>query len=434
MSRILLVAFFLASHICGAEKWATVWTGSLHGPYPVGNAVAQPDMHFAFPDGGANDQTFRLVVKPYLWSGRMRLRFSNIFGSRALRLDDLYAGVHGSAGRLLTGTNRAVRFQGATAVTIAPGQFVWSDAVNLDYVRKNAGAYSERKMAVSFHVSGASGPMNWHAKAMQTSYLSAPHSGSHGAEEASDAFPFSTTSWYFLDAVDAMVSPDTRVVAAFGDSITDGTNSTINGDDRWPDFLAARVHAFFGAKVVVVNAGIGGNQVIGPANYDRDKPVGGGPSALERLDRDVLSLSGVSTVVWLEGINDLGTAKALPEAVIAGFREGLARLHDRSIRVVGATITSSLNSTATHGTSEIDERRKTINEFIRSGGEFDTVADFDAATRDGQSGALRAEFQPSSSTGGPGDRLHPNRAGYQAMAASINLERLFAGRGAKVPR
>ncbi len=139
----------------------------------------------------------------------------------------------------------------------------------------------------------------------------------------------------------------------------------------------------------------------------------------------MIQLSGVNTVIWLEGINDLGTAEATAESVIAGLKEGVARMRAHRIRVIGATIVSSLNSTATHGTAEVDSRRKAINEFIRNGGLFDGVADFDAATIDPQSGTLRSEFQPSSSTGGPGDRLHPNRAGYQAMANSIDLKRLF---------
>jgi lysophospholipase L1-like esterase len=421
MAKSFFISLLLAIDACAAEGWATVWTGSTHGPYPAGNAVAQPDLHAIFP-AGANDQTFRLILKPALLSGKIRLRFSNVLGSRPIRLDGVYAGVHASAGRLLPGTNRPVRFAGGNAVSVEPGRCIWSDAVDLNYLNKSSGQYTERKMAVSFHIVGESGPMSWHAKAMQTSYLSRPHAGSHGAEEMSDAFPFSTTSWYFLDAVDAMLPADTKVVVAFGDSITDGTNSTINGDDRWPDFFAARLRASFGSKIVVANAGIGGNQVVGPAKYDKDKPAGGGPSALERLDRDVLALSGITEVIWLEGINDLGSAGATPDAVIAGFKEGIARLHARGIRVIGATITSSLNSTATHGTLGIDVRRKVINEFIRHGGAFDSVADFDAATLDTQSGTLRSEFQPSSSTGGPGDRLHPNRAGYQAMANSIDLQ------------
>jgi lysophospholipase L1-like esterase len=170
---------------------------------------------------------------------------------------------------------------------------------------------------------------------------------------------------------------------------------------------------------------MGGNQVVGPAQYDKDQPTGGGPSALGRLDRDVLALSGITTVIWLEGINDLGSAGATAEAVIAGFQQGIARLHARGVRVIGATITSSLHSTATHGTTEVDSRRKAINDWIRHGGAFDAVADFDAATLDPKSGTLRPTFQPSSSTGGPGDRLHPNRAGYQAMANSIHLQELL---------
>jgi len=253
--------------------------------------------------------------------------------------------------------------------------------------------------------------MTWHAKAMTTSYLSPPHSGAHAKEESSQAFPFTSTSWYFLDAVQVNATAGTKAIVAFGDSITDGTNSTINGDDRWPDFFSQRLHEKYGAKFAVVNEGIGGNQVL---------KTGGGPAALDRLDNDVLSLPEVSTVIWLEGVNDIG-AGATAEAIIAGFRDGVARLHARGIRVIGATITSSLNSTPNQGTPEADAKRKAVNEFIRNGGVFDGVADFDAATLDPKQGTLKPEFQPNSSIGGPGDRLHPNRAGYQAMANSIDL-------------
>ena len=204
----------------------------------------------------------------------------------------------------------------------------------------------------------------------------------------------------------------TNVIVAFGDSITDGTNSTLNGDDRWPDFLSQRLHAALGNRAIVVNEGIGGNKILG---------VGGGPSALDRLDRDVLGIPGIRTVIWLEGINDLGAGSSAEE-IIEGLRKGVARLHERHIKVIGATITSALNSTPTQGTPAVDAKRKAINAFIRNGGVFDGVADFDAATIDAKTGALRPEFQPSSSIGGPGDRLHPNRAGYQAMAKSIDLK------------
>jgi lysophospholipase L1-like esterase len=280
-----------------------------------------------------------------------------------------------------------------------------------------------RRLAVSFHVVGSTGPMTWHAKALTTSYLTAPRAGSHGAEETDDAFPYTTTSWYFLDAMDVMAAADTVVVACFGDSITDGTASTLNGDDRWPDVLSRRLHAAYGAKVAVVNAGIGGNQVIGPASYSPAQPFAGGPPALARLDRDVIALSGLSDVVWLEGINDLSAGTSV-EAIVAGFREGVRRLRAHGIRVIGATITSSVGATTASGSPDNDARRKAVNELIRTGGIFNAVADFDAATHDPQTGGLRAAFQPNSTTGGAGDHLHPNRAGYQAMGNAIDIRLL----------
>ena len=114
MTKLVLLALLSAMEIHAAEKWATVWTGSIHGPFPVGNPVAQPDLHEVFPDASAKDQTFRLVVKPGLWSSRIRLRFSNVLGSRPVKLDGVFVGVHASAGRLLPGTNRPVHFNRAT--------------------------------------------------------------------------------------------------------------------------------------------------------------------------------------------------------------------------------------------------------------------------------------------------------------------------------
>jgi lysophospholipase L1-like esterase len=417
-----LLSISVGSIRAADPTWMVSWAASSHGPYPAGNAVAQPDLHALLPSNSANDQTFRLIVKPDLFGPTARLRFSNVFGSEALTVDGVYVGVHASGGSIIPGTNVAVRFNhGRQSITIEPGKLTYSDPVDLTFRGRDL---TSRKLAVSFHVAASSGPMTWHAKGLTTSYLSPPHSGPRGSEESNQAFPFTTTSWYFLDAVEMSSNACPLVIAAFGDSITDGTNSTINGDDRWPDFVSQRLHAKYGETVSVVNAGIGGNQVVGPATYDKAKPISGGPSALERLDRDLLSLSGLKTVIWLEGINDLGTSGATPEAVITGFREGVARLHARGIRVIGATITSSLNSTATHGTAQVDARRKTINEFIRHGGVFDGFADFDAATLDRSTGALRQDFRPGSSTGGPGDGLHPNRAGYQAMANAVDLSAL----------
>ena len=250
--------------------------------------------------------------------------------------------------------------------------------------------------------------------------MTPPRSGSHGRDETDARFPLTTTSWYFLDAVEVKATDTTVVIACFGDSITDGTASTLNGDDRWPDVLSRRLHAKFGANVSVVNAGIGGNRVVA-APYSAASPVPGGPSAVERFQRDVALLSGVNAVILLEGINDLAQG-AKADAVIAGMREIVARSRARNIRIFGATIVSSLGSATAHGTPDADAERRAINAFIRAEGSFDAVFDFDEATRDPATGGLRAAYQPNSTTGGPGDRLHPNRAGYQAMGNAVDLE------------
>src|SRR5262249_47308402 len=153
-----------------------------------------------------------------------------------------------------------------------------------------------------------------------------------------------------------------QAVVALGDSITDGTLSTLNGDDRWPDVLARRLRAKYGNRISVVNAGIGGNQVIGPKEYSAEKPFARGPPALSRLDRDVISLSSVSHVIWLEGINDFSkNGNASVQDVENGMKEGVARMKKRipGVKVIGATLTTALGATnPNHGFAEQDEKRK----------------------------------------------------------------------------
>lgn len=231
-----------------------------------------------------------------------------------------------------------------------------------------------RKLAVSFHVVGSSDPMTWHADALTTSYVTAPHAGAHGADETDAAFPYSTTSWYFLDAVDLQAVTTTSAVAALGDSITDGTASTLNGDDRWPGVLSRRLHAVYGPRISVVNLGIGGNMIVGP---NPETPFAGGSPAVERLERDVLSLSGLRAVIWIEGINDFGRVRASSDAVIAAVRDDVARIDADVLfpphasgataalqRIIMATATSSLKSNnGNYGTPEVDQNvaRSTIS-------------------------------------------------------------------------
>ena len=160
------------------------WAASAHGPYPIGNPSAQPDQTIRLPVAGSgrNDQTFRLIVRPDIWGRQARLRLTNVFGTKPVTFDGVFVGLQMGGAGLVKGTNRPVTFGGKDSVTVAPGASVWSDAVELTFVRDPAAAaeLAGRKLAVSFHVAGESGPMTWHAKALTTSYVTAPGAGSQG--------------------------------------------------------------------------------------------------------------------------------------------------------------------------------------------------------------------------------------------------------------
>lgn len=415
------------------SKWVTSWAASSQGPFPSGAVVALPDQSFAFPDlgAGANDQSFRMIVRPSVWSGQTRFRLSNAFGTKPVTFDKMFVGLQLSAAAVTPNTNASVLFAGRKTVTIPPGHDVWSDPVTLAFATPDRLALlAGRKLAVSFHVMGSSGPMTWHAKGLQTSYLTPPHAGSHGSDDGEQAFPLSSTAWFFLSAVDMRMPAGVPLVVCFGDSITDGTGSTLNGDDRWPDILQRRLAGRYPNGVAVVDEGIGSNQITGPDTYDVQAPFGGGPAAIQRMERDIAALSGVRTVIWFEGINDL-SRKDDPsaDAVIAGYRTGIATLRKAipGVRVVGATITPSLGARGNAGTEEVNQKRKAVNAAIRSGGIFDGYLDFEQAVKAPLSDSLKPEFVPGSTIGGPGDKLHPNRAGYLAMAGAIDFAAILPG-------
>ena len=393
------------------HNWVAAWTASAQGPYPVGNATAQPELKFALPSAerGASDQTFRLILRPDIWGGQVRIRLSNAFGNKPVSFDDVELALQSSGSVLVAHSSRPVTFDGKAMVVVPAGQSVVSDAIALPWVKdRNDPSLANRKLAVSFHVVGDSGPITWHAKALTTSYISPPGSGSHAREEGEISFPFSSTSWYFLDEVE-MAVPEAQTIVAFGDSITDGTASTLNGDDRWPDVFSRRVHAAFGNRFSVVNEGIGGNMVIGPSNYAA-QPFAGGPAALDRIERDVLSLPHVTKVIFLEGINDFGNAGAEPEKVEEGLRAFVDKLRARipAVKLYVGTLTSAVNSTnGSYGAPAVEEKRRAFNRFIRSADIFDGVIDFDAATLDRNTGELKAELQPNSTTGGSGRPASP---------------------------
>lgn len=210
-----------------------------------------------------------------------------------------------------------------------------------------------------------------------------------------------------------------HAVLSFGDSLTNGTFTTLNGFDRWTDVLQRMLLSMGRTEVAVLNAGIGGNQVLSPLSIH--EPWRGGPAAIERLERDVLSLSGVQTVIWLEGINDFSdNGNAELEAVKHGMTQAVHRLRAAGIRVIGATLPSAFKSTRQgHGHPVQNEKRQAFNQFILSSGLHDAVVDLDKVLTNSKSGCLDALFDSDNTLGGPGDGLHPNRAGHAAMANEI---------------
>lgn len=406
----------MSSALAAAGHWVTVWAASAQGAYPVGSTIAQPDLSGALPDAtqGLVNQSFRMVLRPGLWSARFRLRLSNHFGDRPLQLRGMSLGLHQGGGALAPGTRVELPDQ-----SLAAGACGWGPAVEWTALPATPQPMLGRSLAFSAWVDGASGPITWHAKAMATSYLSAPGDRRAAGSDSELGFPYTTTSTFFVDALDAWLPAGVQALVALGDSLTDGTATTLNGHDRWTDVLQRELWGAGRQDVAVVNAGIGGNQVRGPD--EAAGPWRGGPAAIERLERDVLALSGVGTVFWLQGINDFSDNGQADAATVAkAMADAVKRLRAKGLRVIGATLPSALNSTRPgHGGALQDSRRRAFNAEVRRGALFDGFADLDRALTDPHSGALQAAFNGDSTTGEPGDGVHPNRAGHAAMARCI---------------
>jgi lysophospholipase L1-like esterase len=421
-----------------AARWVDAWTTSPQAAYPAGYEVGQPGnpgplgpgatgplLTHAFPQNVASGQTLRQIIHPNIGGRTWRLRLTNVFGTSPVTFGRVKIAVQASGATIVPGSTRTLTFSRRNSVTVAAGDEAVSDPIRL-----KLGTRTTRNLAVSVYVPGTTGPMTWHAASFTTSYLSDPGAGDHTADLSDEALPHSTTSWFFLAGLEVR-RPDAATVVAFGDSITDGFFSTINGDDRWPDVLQRRLAAREkpgGLRLSVANQGIAGNMVTRIGRLPGGCTPCDGPPAPDRLERDVLSQPSVRVVIFLEGINDLGNG-ATAASVIEGMKQIVDRVHARGIEIIGATITpsagTSLPGLEPYGTPETDAKRREVNEFIRTSGTFDGVADFSAATEDpANPGHLRPEFDVHSSVGGPGDHLHPNRAGFLAMARAIDVRQV----------
>ncbi|HVN94138.1 MAG TPA: SGNH/GDSL hydrolase family protein [Terracidiphilus sp.] len=359
-------------------------------------------------DGGFNVRPFsattlREIVHISVGGAEIRVRFSNALGTDPLAISDAHVALSAGNAAIQKDSDHAITFGGMSAVSIPPGAELFSDPIAL-------AVQPLSDLAISFYLpSQVMRAETYHNFGDQDNFIAAGDVST--APDMPDATKVS--SWYFLDGVDVRAVEGSRAIVALGDSITDGAHATHNANLRWPDDLAARLNADPKLKnVSVLNEGIGGNRVLNEV---------AGPSALSRLDRDVLSQSDVRYVVVLESINDIGRLARLTnpyddvtaQMLEMGLKQIADQAHEHGIKAIGATLTPY--GGAGYSSDKGEQVREDVNTWIRTSGVFDAVADFDKATQDP---ANPKQFNPAYDCG---DHLHPNDAGYKAMADSIDL-------------
>ena len=351
---------------------------------------------------GFRDRTVRDIVHTSVGGSELRIRISNVFGTTPLEIADVRVALREKGARTVAGSSHRVTFGGRDAVTIPVGQREFSDAVKLS-------VSAEQDLAVSIYVKQATGPATWHPAAIATSYYSTL--GDHAGAASAAAYPDKIFAWYFLDGVDVVNPSVAGAVVTFGASTSNGAGSTRDGNERYLDDLARRVLKLpAGLRMSVLNAGISANQLLAGGGT-------AGQSALTRFYRDAIEQTGVRAVILWEGTNDIGVHPDLrPAELINAYLQLIAIAHSHGVAVIGATLQPDQG--ANYYTAQGNKVREAVNRWIRDSGAFDAVADFDAVLRNPLD---HAEMLPAYDSG---DHLHPNNAGYQAIANSINVSTL----------
>ncbi|WP_033439791.1 SGNH/GDSL hydrolase family protein [Saccharothrix sp. NRRL B-16314] len=400
-SAVLLVAVLGIALVPGTAAgsglgWGATWAASPQAPTDVFGPSWGP--------GGFDNHSVRQVVRISEGGAAVRIRLSNAYGTSPLVVTGATVARTEVGAAVRPGTVRHVTFGGGRTVTVPVGGEVVGDPAPLPVPPLS-------RVTVTLYLAGATGPATSHAFAGATSWRA---SGDHRADVVPDAFTETSSSWFYLAGVEVVdFTPRREVVVAFGDSITDGSGSTVDADNRYPDELAERL----GGRLGVVNAGIGGNRVLNDSSCFGEK-------ALSRFERDALGQSDVRTVLLLEGINDIGFPRFTfecttpnPEVtaaqLIAGYRELIGKARAGGVRIVGGTLLPFKG--AEYYSDAGEAVRDEVNAWIRTSGEFDAVVDFDRALADpADQDALLPAYDS-------GDRLHPNDAGYRAMAEAVDL-------------
>ena len=372
------------------QHWVPAWIAS---PVPDG------DLHLSH-------QSIREIVHPALNGNEVSIRLSNAFGADPIEIESAHIALQDSGSSILETSDRVLTFSGQSSVIIPPGALALSDAVELN-------VQGDHDLAISLYFPKPTIASTFHPLALETSYISA--SGDQTAFRKIEGLR-AISSWPLLTGVNVLTSAKTQALVAFGDSITDGLMSTPEMNHRWPDYLSARKPTLNGGSIAVLDAGITANRLLRDGGW-------AGRSALERFDRDVLGQPGVRYVIVLEGINDIGEpgeARPVSEAVtaqevITALRQLVERAHERQIKIFGATLLPFKGADKGYYTEDKDAKRHAVNEWIRTSGMFDGVIDFDKAVRDPQATDRLLPLYDS------GDHLHPNDAGYKAMADAIDI-------------
>ncbi|KAJ1537111.1 hypothetical protein HK096_004008 [Nowakowskiella sp. JEL0078] len=391
----LLLAVITASPIISSVS--TTWTGA-----PQLVEVAN------LPPVTLAKSTLRQYVHASIGGSKIQLVFNNFYGDSAVTLNQvsvaLPLGNTTGNGLIQKGTSRTVTFLGSKSVTIEAGALVVSDV--LPFLVKPLS-----NLVISTYFSNMPVNVTGHPGSRTTSFI-APGNLVE-AQDLSNATQ--TNHWYYLSSIRINDEYGKVSIAVLGDSLTDGRGTTTNGNDRWPDLLAKRLQRNKQTQNIgVLNSGIGGGRLI---------RFGLGPSALSRLDSDVLAQPGVRWLIVFEGINDIGTAVtartsnqtyATARDVIAAYDQIIVRSHAMGILVYGCTLLPFGGSFYDSLQSELD--RVTVNNWIRKSGRFDAVFDFEAAVKDPKNSTA---LLPSIDTG---DHLHLNPSGYQILANTVDLK------------
>jgi lysophospholipase L1-like esterase len=348
----------------------------------------------------------------------VRVVLSNAYGTAPVTIGGAHIALRDKQGAIQAASGGPLTFSGKPTMTIPANAVIYSDPVALAVPPMS-------DLAIDLYLPGTTNTpatLTMHGAALQTSYIS--ETGNYAGKTTMPEVG-TTRSWFLLSRVDVVAPDATGAIVAFGDSITDGAQSTADTNNRWPDHLARRLQSQ-GIKMGVLNAGIGGNRVLNeaavPPGVDT-RAVGAGINALARFERHVLSLPGATHVIVLEGINDIGNARQNPtpsaQDLIAAHKQLIEQAHARGLKAIGATLTPFWG--AAYYTEAGEAKRQALNEWIRTGKAYDGVIDFDKATRDPADPKKLLEKYDSC------DYLHPSDAGYKAMGDAIELSLFKSG-------